>query len=225
MTTATPTTAEDAADAMADAGLIPVTDGRGATRIKPLPRDLAVSTAPDAPHMDLATAARGVHGLSLPPDPLPPRWGLSARPQDAAQSTLFAEEVARAEEFWRWLRDTRGECAQRAQRGYNYLSGVTRPEQEDIDLYRNLLHWVTWCESCLWLLTSWYAPHHAAPQPPALILPFIGLVNGEHAAVVVRELNGLPDRWLLEDALAWWHAWSLSTGYLARLEDDGEGDE
>jgi hypothetical protein len=218
MTTATPTTAEDAADAMTDAGLISVTSGRSAAGTKPLPRDLAVSTAPDPPHVDLATAQRGVHGLSLPPDPRLPGWGLSARPQDAAQSALFADEVT-------WLRDTRGECASRAQRGYAYLSGVTRPEQEDIDLYRLLLRWVTWCDSCLWLLTSWYAPHHAAPQPPALILPFVGLVNGEHEAVVVRELNGLPDRWLLEDALAWWHAWSLSTGYLARLEEDGEGDE
>jgi hypothetical protein len=225
MTAIPPTTAEDAADVMADAGLIPVTDGRGATRTKLLPRDLAVSTAPDAPRVDLATAARGVHGLSLPPDPRPPGWGLPARPQDAAQSALFAEEVARADDFWRWLRATRGECAERAQRGYAYLSGVTRPEEEDIDLYRTLLHWVAWCDGCLWLLTSWYAPHHAAPQPPALILPFAGLVNGDHEAVVVRELNGLPDRWLLEDALAWWHAGSLSTGYLARLEEDGEGDE
>jgi hypothetical protein len=225
MTSVAPTTAEDAADAMADTGLIPVTSGRSAASTKPLPRDLAVSIAPDPLHVDLVTAQRGVHGLSLPPDPHPPGWGLSVRPREAAQSALFADEVARADEFWRWLRDTRGECALRAQRGYAYLSGVTRPEEEDIDLYRNLLHWVSWCDGCLWLLTSWYAPHHAAPQPPALILPFAGLVNGEHAAVVVRELNGLPDRWLLEDALAWWHVWSLSTGYLARLEDDGEGDE
>lgn len=220
MTTATRSrlTANQMAERMYATGEI----GGDAQNERTVPKaDIAIATVPATPPtVDNASGMRGAHDLPIPPDTRIPPWALEMISRDPAQAGLFPDDIERAEDFWRWLRTTRVSCAERAQNGYAYLASQRRPEAEDVSLYRGLLRWVSWCDTCLWLLTAWYAPHHAAPQPKGLIVPFSGLVNGDKEAMVVRELDGLGDRWLLEDALAWWQALALSTGYLEHLEDD-----
>lgn len=220
-----PGAADAAANAMADAGEIPVLDGNGPVKPK---RDVAVTTAPGPhppqapPTVDWAPDFRGAHELPVPPDARLPAWAMPQAPlRDAAQVGLFREEMERADSFWLWLYETRQRYALRAQNGYAYLAQQRKPEAEDVALYKSLLRWVSWTDACLWLLTAWYSPHHATPQPRALVLPFLGLVDAKgEGAMLVRELDGLNDKFLLENVLAQWAALSLSSGYLERLDEE-----
>lgn len=175
------------------------------------------------PTVDLTLDLRGVHDLPPPPDQRLPPWALPKVERDPAQAALFPEHIERAAGLWTFLGETRRRCAERAHNGYRYLASQAKPEAEDVALYHALLRWVAWCDACYWLLTAWYAPPHSAPQPRALVLPFALYHEGARGEMVVRELDGLPGKSLLEECLWDWKAWALASGYLEPLEEDSDG--
>lgn len=167
------------------------------------------------------TEATKVHrtntDLPHPPSAERPAWArVDAPSRDPAQRTLFHDETERADELWKWLAISRGLCAERARKGYTFLSELSyKPEPEDVELYKHLLRWVAWCDSAYWLLTKWYGDDICEEPCQSLIVPFNDFPTADYLPLrVVRELHGLADEILMEDAIEIWRAASIRSGYL-----------
>jgi len=183
----------------------------------PEPRDIVVPLkAVPEPVEVVAERKERAGGLQSPPDTRHPEWALKAQPtRDAGFMALFPEREAEVTAFWKWLLTTRSQTAARAAKGYAFISTNARSTKEDTDLYAQLLCWVAWCDTALWLLGSWYVPSGAGPQPRSLTLPFPGFERAVRCPFrLVRDVSGLEDEMLLEEVLEVWRAESLQDGCL-----------
>lgn len=193
-----------------------------ATATRPL-RDIVIpaNEPPARKDVDALTPNKTPKNGAVPQPPKDTRlpvWSMKKGPvRSDAEEALFPERVPQADEFWRWLLETRSTTAERAVRGYSFITTNARATGDDLMLYRRLLAWVAWCDTALWLLTHWYEGDNALPKPVSLVMPFMGHATaGGNPIRLVRELTGQSDELLLEEALNVWRGESLNgpTAYL-----------